>query len=75
MRSCLVEMEGVVTGALPNALFRIQLDNDSQILGDISRKMRKDYCKVLIGDRVKVELTSYDAHRGLITSCMPGQRK
>jgi len=55
-----IEMEGVVTESLPNAMFKVQLDNDFQVLGHISGKIRKSFIKILPGDRVKVELTPYD---------------
>lgn len=71
MGSYLIETEGTVTESLPNALFRIQLDNGAQIVGDTSRKMRKNYVPVSSGDRVEVALTSYTSTRGCITRCLP----
>ncbi len=62
-----IEVEGVVEEALPNAMFRIRLDNGHEVLGHISGKMRKFYIRILPGDRVKVELSPYDLTRGRIT--------
>ncbi len=62
-----IEVEGMVTEALPNAMFRIELPNKHQVLGHISGKIRKNYIKVLPGDRVLVELSPYDLARGRIT--------
>jgi translation initiation factor IF-1 len=62
-----IEVEGVVEEALPNAMFRVRLDNGHVVLGHISGKMRKYYIRILPGDRVKVELSPYDLTRGRIT--------
>jgi translation initiation factor IF-1 len=62
-----IEIDGLVTEALPNVMFRIQLDNGPIVLGHISGKMRKNYIKLVPGDRVKVELSPYDLTRGRIT--------
>ncbi|HCF04685.1 MAG: infA [Desulfomicrobiaceae bacterium] len=62
-----IELEGVVEEAMPNAMFRVRLDNGHQVLGHISGKMRKFYIRILPGDRVKVELSPYDLTRGRIT--------
>lgn len=65
----LIEVEGVVTEALPNVMFRVQLDcNDAIILCQASGRMRKNYIKVLAGDRVKVEMSPYDLTRGRIVT-------
>jgi translation initiation factor IF-1 len=61
-----VEMEGIVTESLPNAMFRVDLDNGFNILAHISGKIRRNYIKILPGDRVKVELSPYDLTRGRI---------
>ena len=61
-----IEFDGVVTEALPNTMFRIDLDNGHPVLGHISGKMRKHYIRILPGDRVKVELSAYDLTRGRI---------
>jgi translation initiation factor IF-1 len=62
-----IEVEGVVTEPLPNAMFRVELDNGHKILAHISGKMRMHFIKILPGDRVKVELSPYDLTRGRIT--------
>ncbi len=53
--------------ALPNAMFRVKLDNEHVVLGHISGKMRRHYIRILAGDRVMVELSPYDLTRGRIT--------
>ena len=60
-------MEGTITEALPNVMFRVDLDNGHEVLGHISGKMRKHYIRILPGDRVTVELSPYDLTRGRIT--------
>jgi translation initiation factor IF-1 len=62
-----IEMEGVVIDSLPNTMFRVELDNGHVILAHISGKMRKNYIRILTGDRVTVELTPYDLTKGRIT--------
>ena len=59
--------EQEITEALPNTMFRVKLDNDHEVLGHISGKMRRHYIRILPGDRVQVELTPYDLGRGRIT--------
>jgi translation initiation factor IF-1 len=61
-----IQAEGVVVKALPNAMFRVQLDSGPEVLAHISGKMRKYYIRILLGDRVLVELTPYDPTRGRI---------
>ncbi len=61
-----VEVEGTVIEPLPNAMFRVQLDNKMTILAHISGKMRMHYIKILPGDRVTVQMTPYDLSRGRI---------
>ena len=61
-----IEVEGTVTEALPNAQFKVELENGHVVLAHLSGKMRKYYIRVLLGDRVKVELTPYDLERGRI---------
>jgi translation initiation factor IF-1 len=61
-----IEMDGVVTETLPNTMFRVQLDNGHIITAHISGKMRKNYIRILTGDRVKVEMTPYDLTKGRI---------
>lgn len=63
----LIEMGGVVTEVLPNAMFRVKLENDHSILAVSSGKMRKNRIRVLAGDKVTVEMTPYDLTRGRIT--------
>ena len=63
----LIEMEGTVTESLPYAMFRVDLDNGFIVLAHISGKIRRNYIKILPGDRVKVELTPYDLTKGRIT--------
>ncbi len=60
-------MDGEVVGALPNTTFRVKLDNGHIIIAHISGKMRKNYIRILTGDKVKVELTPYDLSKGRIT--------
>ena len=61
-----IEIEGVVAEALPNAMCRVELTNGHKILAHISGKMRKNYIRILPGDRVIVELSPYDLTRGRI---------
>ena len=61
------EVEGTIVEALPNTMFRVQLDNGHEVLAYLSGKMRKYYIRVLLGDRVVVELSPYDLTRGRIT--------
>lgn len=61
-----IEVEGTVVEALPNTQFRVELDNGHKVLAYISGKMRKHYIRILLGDRVKVELSPYDLSRGRI---------
>ena len=62
-----IEIEGTVVETLPNTMFKIRLDNDHEVLAYLSGKMRRYYIRVLLGDRVLVELTPYDLTRGRIT--------
>ena len=63
----LLEMRGQVVELLPNAMFRVKLENDHEILGHTAGKMRKNRIRVLTGDEVLVELTPYDLTKGRIT--------
>jgi translation initiation factor IF-1 len=63
----LIEMPGVVTELLPNAMFRVKLENDHEVLAHTAGKMRKYRIRVLAGDNVLVELTPYDLTKGRIT--------
>jgi translation initiation factor IF-1 len=60
-------MDGVITETLPNAMFRVKLDSGHEILAVISGKMRMNYIKILVGDRVTVEMSPYDLTKGRIT--------
>jgi len=62
-----IEVEAVVVEPLPNAMFRVELDNGHRVLAHVSGKMRKYFIRILPGDRVKVELSPYDLTRGRIT--------
>ncbi|MCH7589031.1 MAG: translation initiation factor IF-1 [Chloroflexi bacterium] len=62
-----IELEGIVTEALPSTQFRVELDNGHKVLAYLSGKMRKYYIRILLGDRVRVELSPYDLTRGRIT--------
>ncbi|MDI9480804.1 MAG: translation initiation factor IF-1 [Syntrophomonadaceae bacterium] len=62
-----IEVEGVVLEPLPNAMFRVELQNGHKVLAHISGKMRMNFIKILPGDRVMVELSPYDLSRGRIT--------
>ena len=62
-----IVLEGTVIEPLPNAMFRVELENGHQVLAHISGKMRMHYIRILPGDRVQVELTPYDLKRGRIT--------
>ena len=62
-----IEVEGVVVEPLPNAMFRVELDNGAKVLAHISGKMRMHYIRILPGDKVTVELSPYDLSRGRIT--------
>ncbi len=63
----LIEMPGVVTELLPNAMFRVTLENDHEVLAHTAGKMRKYRIRVLAGDKVLVEMTPYDLSKGRIT--------
>ena len=62
-----IELEGTVLEALPNAMFRVELENGHKILAHISGKMRMHYIKILPGDKVTVQMSPYDLTRGRIT--------
>jgi len=63
----IIEVEGVIEETLPNAMFRVKLDTGQEVLAHISGKIRKHFIRILLGDRVKVELSPYDLSRGRIT--------
>jgi translation initiation factor IF-1 len=62
-----IEVEGTIVEALPNTQFTVQLDNGHKLLAYLSGKMRKYYIRILLGDRVRVEMSVYDPARGRIT--------
>ncbi len=62
-----IEVEGTVVETLPNTMFRVELDSGHEVLAYLSGKMRKYYIRVLLGDRVRLELSPYDLTRGRIT--------
>ena len=62
-----IEVEGTVVECLPNAMFRAELPNGHTVLAHISGKIRKHYIRILLGDRVLIELSPYDLNRGRIT--------
>ncbi len=62
-----IEVTGVVLESLPNAMFRVELDNKHQVLAHVSGKMRKNFIRILTGDKVLIELSPYDLTRGRIT--------
>lgn len=63
----IIEVEGTVIDALPNAIFKVKLENGHEILAHISGKLRMNYIRILAGDKVTVELSPYDLTRGRIT--------
>jgi translation initiation factor IF-1 len=62
-----IEFEGTVSETLPNTMFRVKLENGHEIIAHISGRMRKNYIRILTGDKVKVEMTPYDLSKGRIT--------
>ena len=62
-----IEVDGEITETLPNANFRVKLENGHEVLAHVSGKMRMHYIKILPGDKVKLELSPYDLSRGRIT--------
>jgi translation initiation factor IF-1 len=62
-----ITMDGIITDTLPNAMFRVKLDNGHEILAVISGKMRMHYIKILVGDKVTVDMSPYDLSKGRIT--------
>ncbi|AMB93810.1 MULTISPECIES: translation initiation factor IF-1 [Aerococcus] len=63
----MIEVEGTVTETLPNAMFKVELENGVEILAHVSGKIRVNYIRILPGDRVKVEMSPYDLTKGRIT--------
>ena len=70
-REAKVTFEGLVTEALPNGMFRVRLENDTIILGYISGKIRSSSIRILMGDRVKIEISRYDSSKGRIIYRLP----
>jgi translation initiation factor IF-1 len=62
-----IRVEGVVQEALPNAMFKVKLEEDHEVLAHVSGKMRMHFIRILPGDKVQVELSPYDLNRGRIT--------
>ena len=62
-----LEVEGVVTDALPNAMFKVQLENGHEVLSHVSGKLRMNYIRIVPGDKVKLEMSPYDLSKGRIT--------
>ena len=62
-----IEVEGIVVEALPNTMFTVKLENGHTVMGYLSGKMRRYYIRILLGDRVKVEMSPYDLSKGRIT--------
>ena len=62
-----IEVDGIILETLPNAMFRVKLDNGHELIAHISGKMRMNYIKILPNDKVKLELSPYDLNRGRIT--------
>ncbi len=71
----IIEMDGTVVETLQGAKFRVRLENDHEVIANISGKIRKHYIKILPGDKVKVELTPYDLSVGRITFRMSERRR
>ena len=67
MAKDVIELVGTITESMPNAMFRVKLENDHEILAHISGKIRKNFIRILPGDKVKVEMTPYDLSKGRIT--------
>lgn len=67
MSKDVIEIEGKILESMPNAMFRVELENGHEILAHISGKIRKNFIRILPGDRVKVEMTPYDLSKGRIT--------
>jgi len=69
-----IQVEGTIIEPLPNAMFRVELDNGHRVLAHISGKMRMHFIKILPGDRVTVELSPYDLTRGRVTFRAKGKK-
>ena len=62
-----IDVEGVVIDALPNAMFKVQLENGHEVLAHVSGKLRMNYIRIVPGDKVKLEMSPYDLSKGRIT--------
>lgn len=67
MAKDVIELEGTIVESMPNAMFRVKLENEHEILAHISGKIRKNFIRILPGDKVRVEMTPYDLTKGRIT--------
>ncbi len=67
MAKDVIELEGTIVESMPNAMFKVKLENGHEILAHISGKIRKNFIRILPGDKVKVEMTPYDLSKGRIT--------
>ncbi len=67
MAKDVIEFEGTIIESMPNAMFKVKLENEHEILAHISGKIRKNFIRILPGDRVRVEMTPYDLTKGRIT--------
>ena len=67
MAKDVIELDGTIIESMPNAMFKVKLENEHEILAHISGKIRKNFIRILPGDRVKVEMTPYDLSKGRIT--------
>lgn len=67
MAKDVIELEGTIIESMPNAMFRVKLENEHEILAHISGKIRKNFIRILPGDKVRVEMTPYDLSKGRIT--------
>lgn len=72
MAKDVIEFEGTILESLPNAMFKVELENGHQVLAHISGKIRKNFIRILPGDKVKVEMTPYDLTKGRITYRLKG---
>lgn len=70
-----IEMQGVIVDTLPNTTFRVELENGHTVIAHISGRMRKHYIRILVGDKVTVELTPYDLSKGRITYRDSGKKR
>jgi len=70
-----LEVDGTITESLPNAMFRVELENGHEVLATISGKIRMRFIRIVPGDRVKLELSQYDLNRGRITWRYPAKGK